>query len=92
MYLYGLVDWRLANRAEWHLFLADFVGAPHAEEVVAARNEGSYDLVVEADDAVVFAPRLRWGTGGGAAAGRGVAVGAVGERRDVYGKPCLVCA
>lgn len=92
MYLYGLVDWHLADWAEGHLLLADLVGALHAEEVMAAGDEGGHHFAVEADDAVVLAPRLRWGAGGGAAAGRGVAVGTVGERGDVNGKPDLVCA
>lgn len=80
----------LANRTRWHLLFTDSVGTLHAEEIVAAGDQGRNDFALEADHAVVLLSRLGGRAGRGATIGRGIAVGTIGESRDVYGKASLV--
>lgn len=80
----------LANRTRWRFFFTDFVGTLHAEEIVAAGDQGRNDFVLEAYHAVVLSSRLGGRAGGGAAVGRGIAVGTVRKSGDVDGKAGLV--
>lgn len=81
---------RLANGTRRRFLFTDLVGTLHAEEVVAAGDQGGDDFALEADDAVVFPARFRGGAGGGTAVGRGITVGTVGEGGDVDGEAAWV--
>lgn len=80
----------LANGTRRRFLFTDFVGTLHAEEIVAAGDQGRNDFALEADHAVVLPSRLGGRAGRGAAVGRGIAVGTIGESGDVYGKAGLV--